>query len=224
MAFPFVSLIGCSGERLSRWRPEDYDAYKAVRVLAGRRIAGSAWLPASAAPVRISNAHGQLLVSWFGERVFATLTERGLMNGPALLLPFPGPNRVVGAPPTGSRALAQEVSARIGGRVLDILRWRQRILSRGHVDRQTFLDNLIVTGSPVRADCVLVADFVSNPAAFEAAADRLRQMGIRVVLAVSAGRIAAPVRVDPFATEIEIIDDDPDDRLKSVKVTAPPGM
>jgi hypothetical protein len=205
--FPFVSLIGCSREGLSRWRPEDYDAYKAVRVLSGRRIAGSVWLPAPGAPMRISNAHGQMLVSWFGGRVFDALAENRLLNGPAVLLPFPGPNRVVGAAPSGSRALAQELSSRGAGRVLDILRWRQRMPSCRHVDRQTFLDNLIITGSPVRADCVLVADFVASPLAFAAAADRLRQMSSRVVLAVSAGRVAAPARLDPFATEVEMIED-----------------
>jgi hypothetical protein len=207
VTFPFVSLIGCSGARLSTWRPEDYDAYKVVRVLSGRRIAGSAWLPADGGPVRVSNAHGPLLLGWFGGRASDVLREFRDRDPRPVLLPFPGPNRVVGAPPSGSRALAQELSARVGLRVLDVLRWRQPMPRCRPQGRQAFIDNLIVTGSPIRIDVVLVADCISSSVALEGAASRLGQMGSTVVLAVSAGRVVHPARPDPFARQVEAIGD-----------------
>lgn len=205
MPFPFVSLIGCAGARLAIWRPVDYDAYKVVRVLSGRRIAGSAWLPADGGPVRVSNAHSRLLLGWFADRASGALGELRPREPTPVLLPFPGPNRIVGAPPSGSRALAQELSARTGLRALDVLRWRQPMPRCRPQDRQAFIDNLIVTGSPVRVDVILVADCISSPVALEGVAARLQQMGSTVVLAVSAGGVDHPARREPFTTKTEFI-------------------
>jgi hypothetical protein len=205
VAFPLVSLIACSTARLSTWRPEDYDAYKAVRVLSGRRIAGSAWLPVDGGVVRVSNAHGPALLGWFGDRAVRALDPYRNRHPRVVLLPIPGPNRVVGAPPSGSRALAQELSLRTGLRVLDVLRWRQPMPRCPPPDRQVCLDNVIVTGSPVRADAILVSDFLSTPVALEAVAARLRQMGCSVVLGITAGLAAQPSRREPFAQEVQMI-------------------
>jgi hypothetical protein len=183
----------------------DYDAYKATRVLSGRRIAGSAWLPVGSGALRVSNASGAGLMGWFGDQAAGAL-ETFRHRGPrAVLLPLPGPNRVVGAPPSGSRALAQELSVRTGLRVLDVLRWRQRMPRCRPCDRQVFLDNLIVTGSPIHADVILVADCVSQRAALEGAAERLQQMGSTVVLAISAGQIHRGGRPEPFRAHTELL-------------------
>jgi hypothetical protein len=74
-------------------------------------------------------------------------------------------------------------------------------------DLQHFLDNLIATGSPIRADCILIADFVSSPVPLWAAAVRLGQMGSQATLAVAVGRAARQPPDDPFTTETENIDD-----------------
>lgn len=205
MAFALVSLIGCSASPLATWRPEDYDAYKIVRVLSGRRIAGSAWLPVDGGALRVSNAHGSALLNWFGDRAVGALDPFRNREPRVVLLPVPGPNRVVGAPPSGSRALAQELSVRTGLRVLDVLRWRQPMPRCPPPDRQVCLDNVIVTGSPVRAEAVLVSDFLSTPVALEAVAARLRQMGCSVVLAVTAGLAVQPSRREPFAQDAQTI-------------------
>lgn len=169
-------------------------------------MAGSAWLPAEGGVIRFGNAHAHLLLSWFGERAAPALEPYRRREPRPVLLPFPGPNRVVGAPPSGSRLLAQELSGRTGLRVLDVLRWRQAMPRCPPPDRQAAIDNLIVTGSPVRGDAILVADFISTAAVLEGAAVRLRQMGCTIVLAISAGAAARPARPHPFEARTDAIE------------------
>jgi hypothetical protein len=197
-----VSFIACAGSPLSAWRPVDHDAYKITRVIAGRRIAGSGWLPTPAGHIRIRNGNRHVAAGWLIDRVAALIAPVLDADPHPVLLPFPGPNRIVGAPPSGSRALAQELTARTGLRTIDILRWRQRMPSCRPLDLQAFVDNLVTTGSPIRADCILIADFISNEAALHAAALRLQQMGSEAILAVSAACVRRSHPDDPFTTEM----------------------
>jgi hypothetical protein len=155
----------------------------------------------------LTNASADRAVGRFLECAAAGIDALSHANPRPVLVPVPGPRRVVGAPPSRSRILAQELSNRTGCRVLDILRWRQPMSSCRPPDPQIFSDNIITTGSPVRAECVLVADFLSSTAPLRAVAAKLRQFGSVAVLAVSAGRVAHPLPADPFAVVTERIDD-----------------
>jgi hypothetical protein len=160
-----VSFASCRPEGVSTWRPEDYNAYKFTRAVAGRPIAGSAWVPlADGQILRLSNASAGAAVRRFLDSAMVAVdslvgTDRGLV-----LIPLPGPRRIVGSPPSRSRTLAQELSVRSGYRMLDVLRWRQSMPSCRPPDPQMYSDNIITTGSPFRAECILVGDFLSSAA------------------------------------------------------------
>jgi hypothetical protein len=208
VALSCISFIACRTDGLSRWRQVDYYAYKVTRLIAGRRIAGSAWMPASDGEiVRVSNATAHVAVSWFLDRAAEALEASTKGDRRPVLLPFPGSNRVVGSPPSGSRNLAQELAGRTGLRVLDVLRWRQRMPSCQPPELQHFLDNLISTGSPIRTDCILITDLATSSVPLQAAATRLRQMGSIVTFAIAAGRVVRQPPEDPFTAEVATIDD-----------------
>jgi hypothetical protein len=190
---------------LRTWRASDYAAYKVARLAAGRRIAGSAWISSPGGDRRVSNASRDPVLQWLADRAAAPVLElTGTGLRPALV-PFPGWLRTVGSPPSGSRALAQELSTRTGLRLLDVLRWRQRMNGVAAGGPQFYFDNLVSTGSPVRVDCVLVADVVTAVEAVAAAAALLSRMGGRVVLAIAAARGTRAPAGEPFATAIEVV-------------------
>jgi hypothetical protein len=208
MAVTLISFVACPTKSLTTWRPEDYAAYKLTRALAGRRVAGSAWVPDTRQPLlRLSNASEDAALCWFMDRAIPYVQKVVTGDRRPVLVPVPGANRIVGAPPSRGRALAQELSARTGFRVLDVLRWRQKMPRCQPTDPQTFADNVVLTAGLVRADCILIADFVRTGAAIQAIAARLRQAESLVLLALAAGRAADPPPVDPFAAQIESIDD-----------------
>jgi hypothetical protein len=95
-----------------------------------------------------------------------------------------------------------------------MLRWRQRMPRCGQADTQVLVDNLVTSGAPARADCVLLADFVSNPSVLQAASAVLRQSGSHAVLAVSAGRASNPPPADPFTMVVETIDELSQERVR----------
>ena len=208
MPLTLVSVVACRRGRLADWRPEDYSAYKVLRLLGGRRIAGSAWLPRDAgSPQRISNAHRDLVVSWFVDRVAPYVRPVGDGTPRVVLVPFPDPGRVVGAPPSRSRLLAQALADRSGLRVLDILRWRQPMPRCRALGVQTLADNLVTTGSVVQTTCILVAECVSSGAGLQAAASQLRRYGGDTRLSISAGRAGEQREPDPFTTALTELDD-----------------
>jgi hypothetical protein len=189
-------------------------AYKLIRAIAGRRIAGSTWMPLpDGGHLRLTNASQEAAVRWFVERAAACIEETTKGDRRLSLLPLPGPDRVIGGPPSRARIIAQELAARTGLRVLDMLRWRQRMPRCRQSDTQFFVDNLVTSGAPARADCVLIADFVSSPEPLRAVSAILRQTGSHLALAVSAGRAADPPPADPFFTLVEAIEEIPEVRV-----------
>jgi hypothetical protein len=208
MPFTLISFAAAPTRGLSSWRPEDYTAYKLIRAVAGRRIAGSTWLPGpDGRPVRLTNASREIAVNWFIGLAVPCIEELAKRNRRSVLVPLPGLDRVVGAPPSQGRLLAQELSTRTGLRMVDMLRWRQKMPRCRQSDTQMFMDNVVTSGAPVRAECILVGDFVSSAAPLQAIAATLRQSGSLAVLAVAAGRAADPPPADPFETTAETIED-----------------
>jgi hypothetical protein len=194
---------------LHEWRQDDYNAFKFIRAVTRRRFAGSAWVPVPGRlPQRLTNANRDAAVEWFGEMAFASVQEV-MPDRAAVYVPIPGSDRVVGSLPSPSRTLAAELARRDDARLLDILRWRQPLRQvpkrGGALDPQALSDNLVTTGGVVMADCVLVADVVSGLACVQAVAGRLRRLGGRPVLVVSAGRTVDAFPDDPFAPRVESI-------------------
>ncbi|MGE0705412.1 MAG: hypothetical protein AB7F99_11045 [Vicinamibacterales bacterium] len=208
MPVTLVSFVACRLGRLSAWRPEDHSAYKVVRLLGSRRIRGSGWLPRpGCTPQRLSNAHRHLAFGWFVEKASPHLEvfrERG--RGIALV-PFPDPERIVGAPPSPSRRLAQALADSCGLRVLDVLRWRQPMQRCRKLDVQTLADNLLTTGNVLQVGCILVADCVSGGAGVQAASSHLRRHGGTVSLAISAGRAGPDPEAEPFSPVVAMLED-----------------
>ena len=210
MPVSLVSAVRCLTRDVSAWRAEDYAAYKVVRVLGGRRIAGSVWLPQEAGPARrISNAQRDVAVAWFVRRVEPHLERYREYGRRAALVPYPDPERVVGGPPSRSRMLAQALADANGLRVLDILRWRQVMPRCRESDVQSLADNLLTTGAPMQLECILVADCVRGEGGIQAAAAKLRRSGAQVALAVSAGRAVRVAEACPFSTQVVELDDVP---------------
>ncbi len=206
MPLTLVSLAACLPGPLGTWRPEDYAAYKVVRLLGGRRIAGSIWLQDGDRPLRISNAHRAAALRWFVGRAAPHLRSVRERSPRAALVPYPDPGRVIGAPPSRSRHLAQVLADATGLRVLDVLRWRQPMPRCRALDVQTLADNLVTTGGLLHGECILVAECVWQGSGLQAAAGRLRRHGAEVRLAISAGR-AGVREADPFTTASAELED-----------------
>ncbi|MQA28487.1 MAG: hypothetical protein GEU82_01435 [Luteitalea sp.] len=205
-----VSGVSCMTRRLHDWRQEDYNAFKFMRAVARRRFTGSAWIPVPGRlPQRLTNATRDEVVEWFGEMVWPSVQEIVGRRSP-VYVPIPGRDRVVGSLPSASRALAAELARRSDGRLLDVLRWRQPLHTVprlvGPLDPQALSDNLVNTGGVVMADCVLVADVVDGLASVQATAGRLRRLGGRPLLAITAGRIVNIFPDDPFGERIEQVE------------------
>jgi hypothetical protein len=208
VALTLVSFVSVTTVRLGAWRPEDYAAYKTVRLLGGRRIAGSVWLPLTpGSPQRISNAHRWKVVDWFVERAAPSLHPFRDRGRQVALVPYPDPGRIVGASPSRSRRIAQALSDSSGVRVLDVLRWRQRMPRCRVLEVQTLADNLLITGSVMHVECVVVAECVGHDAGLQAAAAQLRRHGGRATLAVSAARAVRIPEDDPFSTLVTEVED-----------------
>jgi hypothetical protein len=212
MPLPLLSSATCLTGGPSTWRQDDHNAYMFVRAAAGRPIKGAAWVPMPAGlPKRLTSANRDDAIGWFADMILPRIAE-ALQSDPAVVLvPIPDPRRIVGAPPSRSRALAHEVAVRSGRRVLDVLRWRV-VMARGSpaggpIDPQALCDNLVTTGGIISAGCILVSDVVSNVSWVQAAAARIRRVGGSPILAVSAGRTSRTPPVDPFAPHVEEIAD-----------------
>jgi len=202
-----VSSVSCMTRRLHDWRQEDYNAFKFMRAITRRRFTGAAWIPVPGQlPQRLTQATSDLAVEWFGEMAWPSVQEV-VGRRAAVYVPIPDANRIVGSVPSASRALALELARRSDAKLLDVLRWRQPLRyvpkSNGTVDPQVLSDNLVNTGGVVMADCVLVADVVDSEARVQAVAGRLRRLGGRPLLVVSAGRIVDAFPDDPFAERVE---------------------
>jgi hypothetical protein len=196
--------------RLHEWRQDDYNAFKFMRAVMRRRFAGSAWVPVPGRlPQRLTHANRDAAVEWFGEMALPAVQDMIVPGCEVVYVPIPGSGRVVGSLPSPSRTLAAELARRVDARLLDILRWRQPLgqmpRRRGPLDPQALSDNLITTGGVVMADCVLVADVVTGVACLQAVAGRLRRLGGRPVLVVSAGRTVDAFPDDPFAPCVQSI-------------------
>lgn len=225
-----VSCVSCMTRRLHDWRQEDYNAFKFVRAIMRRRFTGAAWIPVPGQlPQRLTHATRDAAVEWFGDMAAPSVDEV-VGRRPVVYVPIPDANRIVGSKPSPSRALASELARRSDARLLDVLRWRQPLrylrrasvvlsggsdiardmsgdlpgdLDRGLLDPQLLSDNLINTGGVVMADCILVADVIDRIACVQAVAGRLRRLGGRPLLVVSAGRIVDTFPDDPFAERVE---------------------
>lgn len=202
-----LSCVSCMTTRLHEWRQEDYNAFKFMRAIMRRRFTGTAWIPVPGQlPQRLTNASRDAAVEWFGDMAWPSVQEM-VGRRSVVYVPIPDANRVVGSPPSPSRGLASELARRADARVLDVLRWRQPLRQvpggRGALDPQVLSDNLINTGGVVMADCVLVADAVGGTTCVQAVAGRLRRLGGRPLLVVSAGRILSTCRDDPFSEQVE---------------------
>jgi hypothetical protein len=209
-----VSCVSCMTRRLHDWRQEDYNAFKFMRAIMRRRFTGSAWIPVPGQlPQRLTHATRDVAVEWFGAMA-APPVQDAIGRRSVVYVPIPDVNRIVGSPPSASRLLASELARRSDARILDVFRWRQPLRyvpksngsGRAVFDPQVLSDNLINTGGVVMADCVLVTDVVDGSACVQAVAGRLRRLGGRPLLVVSAGRLVETFPEDPFAERIEQVD------------------
>jgi predicted amidophosphoribosyltransferase len=142
-------------------------------------------------------------IDWFGEMVARHLAATGV-EPPLLLVPVPTSSATLDSssgPWTSLLAIAVASNGMGDADVVDALRWKRRVEppSLRTATAAELYENLAVTRRLDPDVPVVLVDYLfSAPATLQACAGRLSERGMRVELAVCAGRIAAGAAHDAF--------------------------
>ena len=168
--------------------------------LRGEKIEGESTVPVGDDVRRLTSANANDSIDWFGEMVFAYLDSNRLFP-PFVLLPVPTSKATLHAsagPWTSLLAISIVSNGLEDAEILDALRWRKEVPppSQRTASVAELYDNLAVTR---RLDPDVPVDYLfSSSATLRACAAILGQQGVRVSLALCAGRTATQAAHDPF--------------------------
>ena len=205
----FCTYLTGIGER---WRRKDYDAHDFIDALKGRQLKGYAQIPVSGRSKRLDNTKLDKAIDWFGVMVADYLEEEDIRN-PSLLVPVPNSDSVVNAGSPRTTGLARAIAKRLtsASQVADVLRFEKKMPSAnqqgGTRDPAELYKRLVVTGDISRSPYILVDDVLTSGSHLKACAARLRRAGAEVSLAFCAGRTSSEQPNDPFAVQVEMLDD-----------------
>ncbi len=181
--------------RHTKWRPEDFDAYKFVHALKGKDLNGYGYVPVAGVKKRLSNLNVSSAIDWFAIFVANYLTRKKI-KGPFAVVPIPNSSCTVSSsvrPHT--RKLAKAICETLGdeSEVVDCLRWKKNLGSAsaegGPRDAEVLYGNLVLSAkSDELPTVILVDDVMTSGGHLKASAAKLRKAGANVVIAVCGGR------------------------------------
>ena len=201
------------------WRGQDYDAHDFIHALKGRQLNGYAQIPVSGKSKRLDNTNLDKAIDWFGVMVAdylgaaSTPIHREKEGNPSQLVPVPNSDSVVNAGSPRTACLARAIVKRLtsASQIADVLRFKSKMPSAnqqgGTRDPEELYERLVVTGDISESPYVLVDDVFTSGGHLKACAARLRHAGAKVSMAFCAGRASSEQPDDPFAVQVEVLDD-----------------
>jgi hypothetical protein len=179
------------------------DVRNFLLALRGEKIEGEANIPVGGEVRRLSAANTNDSIDWFGEMVVAYL-ESNRIYPPFVLVPVPTSKATLyssAGPWTSLLAISIASNGLADVEILDALRWRNEVPppSQRTSSVAELYDNLAVTRRLDPDIPVVLVDYLfSTSATMRACAAALGQQGVRVSLALCAGRTATQANYDPF--------------------------
>lgn len=179
------------------------DVRNFLLALRGEKIEGESTVPVGDDVRRLTSANANDSIDWFGEMVFAYLDSNRLFP-PFVLLPVPTSKATLhssAGPWTSLLAISIVSNGLEDAEILDALRWRKEVPppSQRTASVAELYDNLAVTRRLDPDVPVVLVDYLfSSSATLRACAAILGQQGVRVSLALCAGRTATQAAHDPF--------------------------
>jgi predicted amidophosphoribosyltransferase len=181
------------------WRSEDYDSYKWVQALKGRKLNKYALVLVRGVKRRLSTENLPEAAKWFGTYVSDYLNSTG-RNGPFLVVPVPDSRCVADSttrPRTRKLAKAICDALKDGSVVLDCLRWKKNLGSAsedgGPREVGILYRNLVVIGDIAKeADkdlgVLLVDDVMTSGGHLRACAAKLKSTKLNVEIVMCGGK------------------------------------
>ncbi len=180
-----------------------FDVRNFLLALRGEKIEGESTVPVGEDVRRLTSANADDSIDWFGEMVVAYLDSNRLFP-PFVLLPVPTSKATLhssAGPWTSLLAISIVSNGLEDAEILDALRWRNEVPppSQRTASVAELYDNLAVTRRLDPDVPVVLVDYLfSSSATLRACAAILGQQGVRVSLALCAGRTATKAAHDPF--------------------------
>ncbi len=197
----------------TKWRDEDYAAYKFVKAVKGKPFKSSSYIPVVGTLRYLAMGNANNSLGWFAEMGYQYLGEKQT-PGPLVLVPLPNSPCAVDTnilPRTffQAQALAQRLN---NTTVLDCLRWKVAKESAsggsGSRDPQALYDNLAVTAQvPQNTRLIIIDDVRTSGGHLKAARAMLLAHNGYCDSAICAGRTVHNQNEEPFSRLEEEIDD-----------------
>lgn len=171
---------------------DDQCVRRFLEVIKGEKLNGSALLDlGDGGPRRKLDRTNELdAIDWFAEMVERMLAQEPIAPKTVRFVPVPDSSCTSAKTPPKTKRLAEAIRARFGGSVLDVLRFSESMQparTGGTRDPKTLLANLWLTQEAIDGvTCVLVDDVVTKGGHLIACAQRLRNAGASVPLALTA--------------------------------------
>jgi predicted amidophosphoribosyltransferase len=186
----------------------EFVAYKFIQALKDNPINKYAWVPIGNSTRKLENSNRAEAFSWFGEIAGPEITAR--ISSPRVFVPVPNSDCVVGVAHARTARLVRAILPYAGGAIWDGLRWREANLKAQHGgsrDPRVLFANLTVVKTAAAGNCILVDDVTTSGGHFQAAAARLRQVGMAPLLAIAAGQTVHEPVPKPFGWVERELDD-----------------
>lgn len=194
----------------SRRTERHADVRNFLLALRGERVEGVAKIPIGGEERLLSATNANDSIDWFGEMVVHYLLENGIGAPPLGIVPVPTSKATIDSsagPWTSLLAISIASNGLEEADIIDTLRWRQAIPppSQRATTAAELYENLAVTRRlDPQVPLVLVDYLYTSSATLRACAARLEEQGVRVPLALCAGRTTD--RVDHGAFTVVVGD------------------
>lgn len=177
----------------SRPSPEQDDVRRFLLALRGERFEGVASVPVGAEVRSLATTNSNDSIDWFGEMVARYLGANGI-TGPLALVPVPTSRATLessAGPWTALLAISVASNGLDEADIVDALRWRRPLPPPGQRSSSVaeLYENLALIRRLDPGVPVLLVDYLYTASAtLRACASVLREQGLRVPLALCAGR------------------------------------
>lgn len=192
----------------SRQTPKHADVRNFLLALRGERVEGVSAIPVAGEERSLSVTNANDSIDWFGQMVVDYLTQNGIGAPPLGFVPVPTSKATIDSssgPWTSLLAISIASNGLEEVDIIDALRWRRAIPppSQRATTAAELYENLAVTRR-LHPDVplVLVDYLYTSSATIRACAARLEEQGVRVLLALCAGRTTDQVDNGPFTVVV----------------------